>query len=74
MFRIGSPAQPYVAASAGVVKSEKRKVVVKGRAPVDIECAQKVGTAHVYCEGNDVYDVMLNQVGRCDSAVVKAFN
>uniref|UniRef100_A0A452R6P6 Poly [ADP-ribose] polymerase n=1 Tax=Ursus americanus TaxID=9643 RepID=A0A452R6P6_URSAM len=24
-------------------------------------CTAKVGKAHVYCEGNDVYDVMLNQ-------------
>ncbi|KAL0966309.1 hypothetical protein UPYG_G00293700 [Umbra pygmaea] len=34
---------------------------MKGKAPVDSECKAKVGKAHVYSEGNDVYDVMLNQ-------------
>ena len=38
-----------------------KTVVVKGRAPVDPECP-KVKSAHVYCEGSDVYDAMLNQV------------
>uniref|UniRef100_A0A8C9ZR94 Poly [ADP-ribose] polymerase n=1 Tax=Sander lucioperca TaxID=283035 RepID=A0A8C9ZR94_SANLU len=38
-----------------------RTVVMKGKAPVDIECKAKLGKAHVYNEGNDVYDVMLNQ-------------
>uniref|UniRef100_A0A3P8X0S0 Poly [ADP-ribose] polymerase n=1 Tax=Cynoglossus semilaevis TaxID=244447 RepID=A0A3P8X0S0_CYNSE len=38
-----------------------RTVVMKGKAPVDPECKSKVGKAHVYCEGSDVYDVMLNQ-------------
>ncbi|XP_019962778.1 poly [ADP-ribose] polymerase 2 isoform X2 [Paralichthys olivaceus] len=38
-----------------------RTVVMKGKAPVDSECKAKLGKAHVYCEGNDVYDVMLNQ-------------
>ncbi|KAM7400173.1 hypothetical protein PAMA_004733 [Pampus argenteus] len=42
---------------AEVVKT----VVMKGKAPVDIECKAKLGKAHVYCEGRDVYDVMLNQ-------------
>ncbi|XP_068998350.1 poly [ADP-ribose] polymerase 2 [Embiotoca jacksoni] len=45
------------------IKSEEvvRTVVMKGKAPVDVECKAKLGKAHVYCEGNDVYDVMLNQ-------------
>lgn len=38
-----------------------KTLLVKGRAPVDPECTSKVGKAHVYCEGDDVYDVMLNQ-------------
>uniref|UniRef100_UPI00358E448D poly [ADP-ribose] polymerase 2 n=1 Tax=Myxine glutinosa TaxID=7769 RepID=UPI00358E448D len=40
---------------------EVRTMVVKGKAPVDAECKQKVGKAHVYCEGDDVYDALLNQ-------------
>ncbi|KAK2822747.1 hypothetical protein Q5P01_022812 [Channa striata] len=45
------------------VKNEEavRTVVMKGKAPVDHECKAKLGKAHVYCEGQDVYDVMLNQ-------------
>ncbi|XP_019121431.2 poly [ADP-ribose] polymerase 2 [Larimichthys crocea] len=45
------------------IKSEEvvRTVVMKGKAPVDLECKAKLGKAHVYNEGNDVYDVMLNQ-------------
>ncbi|XP_032388428.1 poly [ADP-ribose] polymerase 2 isoform X1 [Etheostoma spectabile] len=45
------------------IKSEEvvRTVVMKGKAPVDVECKAKLGKAHVYNEGNDVYDVMLNQ-------------
>ncbi|KAM8961706.1 poly [ADP-ribose] polymerase 2 [Pelodytes ibericus] len=38
-----------------------RTLVLKGKAPVDPECSSKLGKAHVYCEGDDVYDVMLNQ-------------
>lgn len=38
-----------------------KTVVMKGKAPVDPECKAKVGKARVYDEGNDVYDVMLNQ-------------
>ncbi|RVE60960.1 hypothetical protein OJAV_G00166110 [Oryzias javanicus] len=38
-----------------------KTVVMKGRAPVDAECKAKLGKAHVYSEGKDVYDVMLNQ-------------
>ncbi|KAL6103827.1 parp2 [Pungitius sinensis] len=45
------------------IKSDEvvRTVIMKGKAPVDPECKAKLGKAHVYCEGNDVYDVMLNQ-------------
>ncbi|KAM8839066.1 poly [ADP-ribose] polymerase 2 isoform 1-T1 [Synchiropus picturatus] len=45
------------------IKAEEvvRTVVMKGKAPVDPECKAKVGKAHVYSEGSDVYDVMLNQ-------------
>uniref|UniRef100_A0A6Q2X1Y3 Poly [ADP-ribose] polymerase n=1 Tax=Esox lucius TaxID=8010 RepID=A0A6Q2X1Y3_ESOLU len=38
-----------------------KTMVMKGKAPVDSECKGKVGKAHVYCEGSDIYDVMLNQ-------------
>ncbi|XP_031218323.1 poly [ADP-ribose] polymerase 2 isoform X4 [Mastomys coucha] len=41
-----------------------KTLLLKGKAPVDPECTAKVGKAHVYCEGDDVYDVMLNQVRR----------
>ncbi|TRY98940.1 hypothetical protein DNTS_016995 [Danionella cerebrum] len=51
--------------SKTVVKEESKDVVktvlMKGKAPVDTECKAKVGKAHVYSEGADVYDVMLNQ-------------
>uniref|UniRef100_A0A3Q3XBT4 Poly [ADP-ribose] polymerase n=1 Tax=Mola mola TaxID=94237 RepID=A0A3Q3XBT4_MOLML len=43
------------------IKKVVRTVVMKGKAPVDLECKAKLGKAHVYCEGSDVYDVMLNQ-------------
>ncbi len=36
--------------------------MLKGKAPVDPECAYKQGKAHVFFEGKDIYDVMLNQV------------
>uniref|UniRef100_UPI00064D339B poly [ADP-ribose] polymerase 2 isoform X2 n=1 Tax=Jaculus jaculus TaxID=51337 RepID=UPI00064D339B len=42
-------------------KESVRTFLLKSKAPVDEECKAKVGKAHVYCEGNDVYDVMLNQ-------------
>ncbi|KAM3866166.1 poly [ADP-ribose] polymerase 2 [Diretmus argenteus] len=42
-------------------KEVVKTVVMKGKAPVDPECKAKVDKAHVYSEGNDVYDVMLNQ-------------
>ncbi|XP_055007498.1 poly [ADP-ribose] polymerase 2 isoform X2 [Boleophthalmus pectinirostris] len=43
------------------VEETVKTVVMKGKAPVDSECKAKLGKAHVYCEGKDVYDVMLNQ-------------
>ncbi|XP_065908564.1 poly [ADP-ribose] polymerase 2-like isoform X2 [Dysidea avara] len=36
-------------------------VVFKGKAPVDSACTQKLHKAHVYCEGDEVWDAMLNQ-------------
>ncbi|XP_028834041.1 poly [ADP-ribose] polymerase 2 isoform X2 [Denticeps clupeoides] len=47
--------------SAEENKEVVKSVVMKGKAPVDPECKAKVGKAHVYCEGADIYDVMLNQ-------------
>jgi len=41
-----------------------KTLVVKGRAPVDPEC-HVANSVHVYVEGSDVYDVMLNQVSTC---------
>ncbi|XP_014671166.1 PREDICTED: poly [ADP-ribose] polymerase 2-like [Priapulus caudatus] len=47
---------------AGDVEESKLKtVVIKGKAPMDAECTEKLGKAHVYYESNDVYDAMLNQ-------------
>ncbi|KAF6352020.1 poly(ADP-ribose) polymerase 2 [Rhinolophus ferrumequinum] len=43
-------------------KESVKTLLLKGKVPVDPECTPKVGKAHVYCEGNDVYDVMLNQI------------
>ncbi|XP_069616674.1 poly [ADP-ribose] polymerase 2 [Ranitomeya imitator] len=42
-------------------KEHIRTIVMKGKAPVDPECSSKLGKAHVYSEGEEVYDVMLNQ-------------
>uniref|UniRef100_A0A7N6BXP5 Poly [ADP-ribose] polymerase n=1 Tax=Anabas testudineus TaxID=64144 RepID=A0A7N6BXP5_ANATE len=53
--------QPAAKRRRGKSKKVVRTVVMKGKAPVDSECKAKLGKAHVYCEGNDVYDVMLNQ-------------
>ncbi|KAJ8011790.1 hypothetical protein DPEC_G00061910 [Dallia pectoralis] len=51
--------------ATSVVETESKEivkiVVMKGKAPVDSECKAKLGKAHIFCEGNDVYDVMLNQ-------------
>ncbi|XP_060599923.1 poly [ADP-ribose] polymerase 2-like isoform X2 [Ruditapes philippinarum] len=38
-----------------------KSIVLSGKAPVDAECTSLVGKAHVYYEGKDVYDCMLNQ-------------
>ncbi|VDI78312.1 poly [ADP-ribose] polymerase, partial [Mytilus galloprovincialis] len=38
-----------------------KTVVIKGKAPVDSECTQMLGKAHVFYEGKDVWDCMLNQ-------------
>ncbi|KAM8728239.1 poly [ADP-ribose] polymerase 2 [Acanthopagrus schlegelii] len=43
------------------IKEVVKTVIMKGKAPVDGECKAKLGKAHVYSEGNDVYDAMLNQ-------------
>ncbi|OCU01585.1 poly [ADP-ribose] polymerase 2 isoform X1 [Xenopus laevis] len=42
-------------------KEQVRTLLMKGKAPVDPECSNKLGEAHVFYEGNDVYDVTLNQ-------------
>ncbi|VDL95366.1 unnamed protein product [Schistocephalus solidus] len=39
----------------------KVKLLIKGLAPVDVECVEKVDTAHVYSEAGIVYHFMLNQ-------------
>ena len=41
-------------------KPVMRSVIKKGLAPVDSECPS-VDTHHVYTEGRDIWDVMLNQ-------------
>ncbi|XP_069100419.1 poly [ADP-ribose] polymerase 2 [Pleurodeles waltl] len=45
----------------GDSKESVKTLVMNGKAPVDPECKAKVGKAHVYNEGDDIYDVMLNQ-------------
>lgn len=40
---------------------EVKSVVFSGKAPVDSHCTIKDKT-HVFTEGNDIWDVMLNQV------------
>uniref|UniRef100_A0A8D0G6P0 Poly [ADP-ribose] polymerase n=1 Tax=Sphenodon punctatus TaxID=8508 RepID=A0A8D0G6P0_SPHPU len=52
---------PNPAPGAGDGTDSIKTLIVKGKAPVDPECATKLGKAHVYCEGEDVFDVMLNQ-------------
>ncbi|CAL8088471.1 unnamed protein product [Calicophoron daubneyi] len=52
---------PSLVGSAANDDNNVKKVLIKGKAPVDSFCTQKVGVAHVYYEGEDVYDVMLNQ-------------
>ncbi|XP_039725736.1 poly [ADP-ribose] polymerase 2 [Pteropus medius] len=58
--------EPVAGGKADKSKTEDKQesvktLLLKGKAPVDPECTSKVGKAHVYYEGNDVYDVMLNQ-------------
>lgn len=38
------------------------KIIIKGKVPVDPQCAAKVSIAHVLHEGDEVYNFMLNQV------------
>ncbi|XP_064230884.1 poly [ADP-ribose] polymerase 2 [Aotus nancymaae] len=65
--RQGSKKMPVAGGKANKDRTEDKQdesvkaLLLKGKAPVDPECTAKVGKAHVYCEGNDVYDVMLNQ-------------
>lgn len=64
--RQGVKKEPVNGGEANNNKTEDKQesvktLLLKGKAPVDPECTAKVGKAHVYCEGNDVYDVMLNQ-------------
>ncbi|XP_052061319.1 poly [ADP-ribose] polymerase 2-like [Mytilus californianus] len=42
-------------------KEMVKTVVIKGKAPVDSECTQMLGKAHVFYEGKDIWDCMLNQ-------------
>ncbi|XP_037085146.1 poly [ADP-ribose] polymerase 2-like [Pollicipes pollicipes] len=48
------------ASSAGDSGSEMKTVLLKGRAPVDSQCPV-AARFHVYCEGDDIWDCMLNQ-------------
>ncbi|XP_069507826.1 poly [ADP-ribose] polymerase 2 [Ambystoma mexicanum] len=48
-------------AGDGDSKASLKTLVLNGKAPVDPECTAKIGNAHVYCEGDDIYDAMLNQ-------------
>ncbi|XP_026346319.1 poly [ADP-ribose] polymerase 2 [Ursus arctos] len=64
--RQGVKKEPVTGGEANNDRTEDKQesvktLLLKGKAPVDPECTAKVGKAHVYCEGNDVYDVMLNQ-------------
>ncbi|XP_013383851.1 poly [ADP-ribose] polymerase 2-like [Lingula anatina] len=59
--RSGHSAVKQEKEAASAKPSTSKTVLLKGKAPVDPECVQKAGKAHVYYEGNDVYDCMLNQ-------------
>lgn len=39
------------------------KIIIKGKVPVDPQCATKVNSAHVLQEEDEVFNFMLNQVG-----------
>ena len=43
------------------IPGEVKSVVFSGKAPVDSHCTIKDKT-HVFTEGDDIWDVMLNQV------------
>ncbi len=52
-----------ISKSTPIEKSAMRTITtVIGKVPVDSECVSMIGKAHVYCENNDVFDCMLNQV------------
>jgi hypothetical protein len=52
-----------VSKSSGAEKNSIRTVTtVAGQAPVDSECTDMLGKAHVYSENKDIFDCMLNQV------------
>uniref|UniRef100_UPI00398F8A38 poly [ADP-ribose] polymerase 2 isoform X3 n=1 Tax=Pristiophorus japonicus TaxID=55135 RepID=UPI00398F8A38 len=59
----GQPAGEAGSSHQGAGDSQEtvKTVLVKGKAAVDVECRVKQGKAHVYCEGDDVYDALLNQ-------------
>uniref|UniRef100_A0A5F8AM98 Poly [ADP-ribose] polymerase n=1 Tax=Macaca mulatta TaxID=9544 RepID=A0A5F8AM98_MACMU len=65
--RQGSKKMPVTGGNANEDRTEDKQdesvkaLLLKGKVPVDPECTAKVGKAHVYCEGSNVYDVMLNQ-------------
>lgn len=46
---------------------------VAGQAPVDAECTELLGKAHVYTENKDVFDCMLNQVRDSDCSARRIF-
>lgn len=52
-----------ISKSTPMEKSTLRTITtVIGKVPLDAECKSLLGKAHVYCEDNDVFDCMLNQV------------
>ncbi|XP_076358409.1 poly [ADP-ribose] polymerase 2-like isoform X2 [Tachypleus tridentatus] len=55
----GKRIKPRQSEAVGV--EQVKTVVIKGKAPVDSECTYRAGKVHVYCEGSDVYDALLNQ-------------
>jgi poly [ADP-ribose] polymerase len=50
-----------ILAEKSSAKSMKR-FVLKGKAPIDPECTEKINDAHVYSDASGIFDVMLNQV------------
>ncbi|KAL7057519.1 hypothetical protein AAHC03_016916 [Spirometra sp. Aus1] len=56
----GPPVKPSPKAGRKKTAGEV-KLLIKGLAPVDVECVEKVNTAHVYSEAGVVYHFMLNQ-------------